>query len=374
MACQKVAPANTQFAFTFYKHVAAAAQSKNIFFSPVSISTAMAMLSVGARAGTLSQIVECLGFPPSEFPLKEVHAGFHHLLQVLNDPGSQLQLHTGNALFIREGVDLLRPFLDELKQNYQSEAFSTDFQNEEKAKKQINGYVEEHTKGKIVDLLSSLDTRTVLVLINYIYFRGQWEKPFEVESTQEGCFHVDEHTTVKVPMMFNWSKYNTTYDQELFATVVQLPYKGNASALFILPDEGKMEQVEKALSSSTVTKWRNSMRHGPINLYMPKFSLSCTLDLKGLLEKVGITDVFSDEADLSGITGGRDLKASKAVHKAVLSIDEKGTEAAAATALEMMPMCLPPTIKFDRPFLLVIHHSTTDSNLFIGKIVNPTAK
>ncbi|KAJ1151705.1 hypothetical protein NDU88_004485 [Pleurodeles waltl] len=374
MASQKVAPGNMQFAFTFYKQVAAAAPSKNIFFSPVSISTALAMLSVGARSGTLSQMVESLGFPPSVVPLTEVHAGFHHLLQVLNDPGSQLKLHMGNALFIREGVDLLRPFLDELKQNYLSEAFSTDFQNEEKAKKQINGYVEEQTKGKIVDLLSSLDTRTVLVLISYIYFRGQWDKPFEVESTQEGLFHVDEHTTVKVPMMFNWSKYDTTYDRELFATVVQLPYKGSASALFILPDEGKLDQVEKVLSSSTVTKWKNAMHHGPINLYMPKFSLACTLDLKDLLQKMGITEVFSDAADLSGITGGRNLKASKAVHKAVLSIDEKGTEAAAATALEAMPMCLPPTIKFDRPFLLVIYHNTTDCNLFIGKIVNPTAQ
>ncbi|XP_069462602.1 alpha-1-antiproteinase-like [Ambystoma mexicanum] len=374
MACQKVASANTQFAFEIYKHVAAAAGAENIFFSPVSISTALAMLSLGARSETLGQLMKGLGFRPGEVPSKELHASFQHLIQALNSPHSLLQLRMGNALFIQQELEPLQTFLADVKKHYHSETFPTDFQNEEEAKQQINSYVEAQTKGKIVDLLKRLDTGTVLVLINFIYFRGQWDKPFELESTREDDFHVDEHTTVRVPMMFNWSRYNIAHDQERCATVVQLPYKGNASAFFILPDPGKMKQLEDALSSSVIEEWMKSMHFSTIDLHMPRFSISGTLDLKDLLQKMGVTDVFCDQADLSGITSACKLKVSKALHKAVLSVDEKGTEAAAATALQLVPLCLPPTIKFDRPFLVVIYETETKSYLFTGKIVNPTAK
>ncbi|KAM4664265.1 alpha-1-antitrypsin-like [Discoglossus pictus] len=373
LECHKIAPSNAEFAFHLYRQVASEQPSKNVFLSPVSISTAFALLSLGARANTYDQIIEGLGFNTTEISEQQIIDGFQHLIHVLNDPDSELQLNSGNALFISKEKKLLDKFLEDAKNYFDSEAFSTDFQKSEEAKTQINSYVEKKTNGKIVDLLSSVDQATALVIINYIYFRGKWENPFREENTQEGDFHVDENTVVKVPMMYRNGYYRWAYDKELGCTVVQIPYKGNASAWFILPDQGKLKQVEESLQRQTLKSWKKSLSGSRIDLYLPKFSISTTLDLKSELAKLGVTDVFSEQADLSGITGEPNVKVGKAVHKAFLNVDERGTEAAGATALEIVPMMLPPKLSFDRPFLLVITCDISKSLLFMGKLVNPTA-
>ncbi|XP_053330668.1 alpha-1-antitrypsin-like [Spea bombifrons] len=372
MACHRIAKSNANFAFHFFNQIASRNPTDNIFFSPVSISIAFALLSKGARSKTHDQIIEGLGFNVSKITKEEIHAGFKHLLHILNDPNSELQLNSGNALFINKESKLLQTFLDDAKNFYESEAFSTDFQNTEEAKKQINSYVEKQTNGKIVDLLDSVDKDTILVLLNYIYFRGKWEKPFEEEFTKEGDFHVDENTVVKVPMMHRTGMYNVLLSEN--CSVVELPYKGNASALFILPKEGHLREVEESLEKAAIKNWRKSFWRRSVDLTLPKFSISATLDLKNEFEKLGVTEVFTNTADLSGITGEANVKLSKAVHKAVLNVDEKGTEAAAVTALEIMPMSLPPAVKFDHPFLIVIADDITHSVLFLGRISNPAKK
>ncbi|KAJ1213548.1 hypothetical protein NDU88_001182 [Pleurodeles waltl] len=334
------------------------------------------MLSVGAKGATLSQILHGLAFDLTSISLKDIHESFHHLLQMLNKRDSELHLSMGNALFIKENLKLLPKFLEDLKSQYDAEAFSTNFQNEEEAKKQINDYVEKHTNGKIVDLLKSVDKDSALVLVNYIYLRGTWEMPFDVEDTKEADFHVDEKTVVKVPMMTRLGMYSTFYDQDLSCTVVNMPYKGNASALLVIPNEGKMKRVQDAFTRAKLMEWGDSLGRswGSAQLYVPRFSITSTLELKDILQGLGMTDMFSDHADLSGITGAPDLKISRALHQAVLSVDEKGTEAAGATAVEAVPMSIPPEIKADKPFLIVIYDKETRSTLFMGKIVDPTKK
>ncbi|XP_063295616.1 alpha-1-antitrypsin-like [Pelobates fuscus] len=370
-ACHKIAPYNAQFAFKFYKQVADSKPSENIFFSPVSISTAFAMLSLGAKSKTQDEILEGLSFNRSEITKEDVHSGFQHLHHVLNDPNSELQLDSGNALFIDTKLKLLQTFLDDVKRNYESEAFSSDFTNSDETKKQINSYVDKKTNGKIPELLSSVDRDTILFLINWIYFRGKWEIPFEEKYTSEGDFHVDENTVVKVPFMRRTGMYNALLSENV--TVVQIPYKGNTSALFILPKEGKLGYIEQNLEKSAIKKWKSKFHRMSLNLALPKFSISTTLNLKEQFNKLGVTQVFSDAADLSGITDQAKLKVSGAIHKAALSVDEKGTEAAAATVLEIMPMSLPPTVTFDKPFVCVIYNKETHSTLFMGRIVNPVA-
>ncbi|XP_053553483.1 alpha-1-antitrypsin [Bombina bombina] len=367
----KIAQSNYEFAYKLFRQVAADHPSENIFFSPVSISTAFAMLSLGARSQTHHQIIEGLNFNISEISEQEIHAGFQNLLHILNEPDSELQLNSGNALFISKNWKLLQKFLEDVKNFYEAEAFSTDFHNSEEAKSQINSYVEKKTNGKIVDLLSSVDPEAAVVLINYIYFRGKWQNPFQEESTKEGDFHVDEKTVLKVPMMFRNGRYRVVHDRDLGCHVVEIPYKGNASAWFILPDEGKFKAVEEALGKPTSKKWLNDFSSWLIKLWIPKFSISTTLDLVPEFKKLGVTDLFSDEADLSGITGESTLKVSKAVHRAELSVDERGTEAAGATVVEAVPLMLPPSIKFNKPFFLTIYHIPTRSLSFLGKIVNP---
>nr|5CE0_A Chain A, Native conserpin with Z-variant (E342K) [synthetic construct]5CE0_B Chain B, Native conserpin with Z-variant (E342K) [synthetic construct] len=359
----KLAEANTDFAFSLYRELAKSSPDKNIFFSPVSISSALAMLSLGAKGDTHTQILEGLGFNSEA----DIHQGFQHLLQTLNRPKG-LQLKTANGLFVDKSLKLLDSFLEDSKKLYQAEAFSVDFDPEE-AKKQINDWVEKQTNGKIKDLLKDLDSDTVLVLVNAIYFKGKWKKPFDPENTKEEDFHVDEKTTVKVPMMSQKGKFYYYHDDELSCKVLELPYKGNASMLIILPDEGGLQHLEQSLTPETLSKWLKSLTRRSVELYLPKFKIEGTYDLKEVLSNLGITDLFSPGADLSGITEEK-LYVSKAVHKAVLEVNKEGTEAAAATGVEIVPRS-PPEFKADRPFLFLIRENKTGSILFMGKVVNP---
>ncbi|KFR12515.1 hypothetical protein N306_04595, partial [Opisthocomus hoazin] len=375
LAHDKIALSNADFAFRFYKQVREEAGNKNIFFSPLSISTAFSMLSLGARANTLSQLHKGLAFNLTEMEEQEIHEGFQRVLQLLNDPHREVQLNMGNALFIDNRLKLLQTFLDDVTNFYHSEAISSNFQNSPEATKEINKYIETKTHGKIVDLLQSLDSDTAVVLINYVFFKGYWEKPFNNLSTRDDDFLLDAKNSVKVKMMHQEKAFNIHRDEKMSCWVVEIPYKGNAISLFVLPDEGTMKQVEDALLRETVSNWMQSFQKRKIYLDLPKFSISSSYDVKSLFEKMGVTEVFSHQADLSGMAEKALLKVSKAIHKAVVDVSENGTEAAAVTEIEMVLMSAqiprPPYIRFNRPFLMMIIDQISHSILFMGKIVNP---
>ncbi|KAK1339499.1 hypothetical protein QTO34_020182 [Cnephaeus nilssonii] len=373
-ASHKIAPNLADFAFGLYRQVARQSNSTNIFFSPVSIATAFAMLSLGAKGATHTQILEGLDFNLTERAEADIHRGFENLLHTLNQPDNQLQLTTGNGLFIDDSVKLVDKFLEDVKKMYHSEAFSVNFKHSEEAKKQINDYVEKGTQGKIVDLVQELAEDTVFALVNYIFFKGKWVKPFDAEQTTEEDFHVDKATTVKVPMMKRLGMYNLHYCSKLSSWVLLMDYVGNATAFFILPDEGKLHHMEALLTKEDLSMSLERGYHRSASLSMPKLSISGTYDLKAILGEMGITKVFSNGAELSGISEEVPLKLSKAVHKAVLTLDEKGTEASGATFLEAIPMSMPPNVEFNRPFVLVIYDRDTKAPLFVGKVVNPTLK
>uniref|UniRef100_A0A8C9QFM4 Serpin domain-containing protein n=1 Tax=Spermophilus dauricus TaxID=99837 RepID=A0A8C9QFM4_SPEDA len=366
-ASHRIAPNLADFAFSFYRVLAHESNTTNIFFSPVSISTALASLSLGTKADTHTQILEGLGFNLTETTEADIHQGFQHLLQTLNRPNHQLQLTTGIGLFIDHNLKLLDKFLEDVKNLYHSEAFSTNFTNTEEAKKQINTYVEKGTQGKIVDLVKDLDRGSVLALVNYIFFKAKWEEPFEEVLTREQDFHVDQATTVRVPMMNRVGMFDLHYCPTLASWVLQMDYLGNATAIFLLPDEGKLQHLEDTVTKEILAKFLKNRESRRVDLYFPKVNISETIHLKPVLTSLGITKLFSNAADLSGITEDAPLRVSKALHKAVLTIDERG-----ATFLEMMPVSLPPEVKFDRPFLVVIYEHSTKSPLFVGKVVNPT--
>ncbi|XP_047652631.1 alpha-1-antitrypsin [Phacochoerus africanus] len=373
-ACHRIAPNLADFAFSLYRQVARQSNSSNIFLSPVSIATAFAMLSLGTKGATHAEILEGLQFNLTEKAEAEIHKGFQHLLHTLNQPDNQLQLTTGNGLFVDEKAKLVPKFLEDVKNLYHSEAFSINFRDPEEAKKRINDYVEKGSQGKIVDLVDELDKDTVFALVNYIFFKGKWEKPFEEEQTTEEDFHVDEETTVKVPMMNRLGMFDLHHCDKLSSWVLLMDYVGNATAFFILPDQGKLHQLEDMLTKEILAKFLEKRYPSSANLHLPKLTISGTYDLKSLLGNLGITKVFSDEADLSGVTEEQPLKLSKALHRAVLTIDEKGTEATGATILEAIPMSIPPNVKFNKPFLFLIYDTKTKAVLFMGKVMNPTQK
>ncbi|KAH0620396.1 hypothetical protein JD844_020804 [Phrynosoma platyrhinos] len=257
----KIAPSNADFAFRFYRNIASDADGKNIFFSPLSISTAFSLLALGAKSETHDEIFKGLAFDLLKIEEKEIHEGFHQLIHVLNHPNNKAQVNLGNGLFIEPSLKFLPAFLEDAKNLYEADGFSTNFSIPRVAKKQINDYVQNKTHGKIAHALEELDPSTVMVLVNYIFFKAYWQNPFDTHFIRERDFFVDANTTVKVNMMHRKGYYKFLHDADLLSWVVELPYKGDATAFFILPDEGKLEHVEGALVKESLSKWTKSFRH-----------------------------------------------------------------------------------------------------------------
>uniref|UniRef100_A0A4W2DK06 Serpin domain-containing protein n=1 Tax=Bos indicus x Bos taurus TaxID=30522 RepID=A0A4W2DK06_BOBOX len=368
-----LASSNTDFAFSLYKQLALKDPNKNVIFSPLSISIALAFLSLGAHDHTVTEILEGLKFNLTETPETEIHQGFQHLLQTFNQPSNQLQLSVGNAMFVSEELKLLDKFRKDAEAFYASEVLSTNFKDSEAAVKLINEYVKNKTHGKIEKLFNDLDVLTNLILLNYIFFKAQWKTPFNPNHTYESEFHVSQNERVIVPMMTLYLETPYFRDEELGCTLVELTYTSNDSALFILPDEGKMQDLEAKLTPETLTRWRNSLQPRRIHeLYLPKFSIKSNYELNDTLSQMGIKKIFTD-ADLSGITGTADLVVSQVVHGTALDVDEEGTEGAAATGIGIEKLSFQKTtVRFDRPFLIAIALKDTQSIIFLGKVTNPS--
>uniref|UniRef100_A0A8C9MC65 Thyroxine-binding globulin n=1 Tax=Panthera tigris altaica TaxID=74533 RepID=A0A8C9MC65_PANTA len=362
----KMSSINADFAFNLYLRFTVETPDQNTFFSPVSISAALAMLCLGACHNT--QIIDNLGFNLTDIPMAEIQQGFWHLICSLNFPKKELEL---------QQLKPLAQFLDDVKSLYETEVFSTDFSNVSAAQKEINSHVGKQTKGKVVGLIEDLKPNTIMVLVNYIHFKAQWENPFDPSKTEEGSsFSVDKNTIVQVPMMHQMEQYYHLVDTELNCTVLQMDYSKNALALFVLPKEGQAEWVEGAMPSETLKKWNHLLQKGWIDLFVPKFSISATYDLGAIPLNMGIQDAFADNANFLGLTGDSGLQLSNAVHKAVLHIGEKGTEAVVVPEVRFLDQpeitLLHPIIQFDRSFLLLLLEKSTRSILFLGKVVDPT--
>lgn len=293
-SCHKLSPHNADFAFSLYNKFSshADAKGKNIFFSPLSISMALSMLALGAKGETHSQIFSTLGY--SSLTEEQVNEAYEHLLHMLAPSQEAMLLETGGGLAVREGFKPVDKFLKDLQHFYHAEAFTVDFSKPDVAVQEVNKFIAKKTKDTITDMVKSLDQDTIMVLINYIYFRGmfqqtcddffpsvtakaphltpflnllkspcifsgKWEKPFEVEHTHKADFHVDENTKVTVDMMKRTGRYDFYHDVNNFTSVIMVPYKGNTSMLIVLPDEGKLEEVEKHLSKEDLKYWHDKM-------------------------------------------------------------------------------------------------------------------
>ncbi|KAJ8401537.1 hypothetical protein AAFF_G00378540 [Aldrovandia affinis] len=371
---------NIDFAFRLYKHISALpdSQSKNIFFSPLSVSMALAALSLGARGQTHQQLFEGLGFNRTDITAEEVSQAFQHVLQDLNKK-TDVDLSLGNALFIEETFKPRPEFLESMKRYFQSEGFSTNFSKTEEAKEQINKYVEEKTKGKIKKLVQKVNPGTLLYLTSYIYFKGKWEIPFEPRQTRKDIFHVDDNTTVHVEMMTKEDTFYVYYDEEISTHVLQLNYNESVSMMLVLPEKG-LQGLQEVVSKEHLKKWITSMKKRLYSVHIPKLSVETLYELEYVLPGMGITDVFQSTANLTGISEKGNLVVSKVIHKATLDMDEAGAKAAAATAVEIMLKSAfiyhhsPPVLKFDHPFMVFVLNLETRSILFMGKIENPLQK
>ncbi|XP_051797880.1 alpha-1-antitrypsin homolog [Acanthochromis polyacanthus] len=371
MSCHKLSRPNADFAFALYRNLNAKTDAgKNIFYSPLGISTALSMVSTGAGGDTHSQLFSILGY--GALNQSQVNEGYENLFHMLGHSQENQKLDVGNAVALRAGFNPLESFLKEIKHYYSGDIFNVDLAKPAEAVAEINAYISNKTHDRIKDMVKDLDKDMVMMLINYVYFKGEWEKPFNKDVTHKADFHVDDTTKVQVDMMKRTGYYNIYHDADNHTTIIMLPYKGTTSMMIVLPDEGKMKEVEGFISKEHLRHWRNSVSEEYIDLYLPKFSISVCACLRDTLKELGITNAFEDNADFSGISNETKSKVSKVSHRTSLSVTEMGTEAAAISIAELIYLMLPPSVTIDRPFLVFIMERSTRSILFMGKISNPT--
>ncbi len=372
---------NSAFAFDLYQAIRK--EPGNLFYSPYSISVALAMTYAGARGETERQMAEVLRFRLEQARL---HPAFNALDQALASRGAgakakdgqPFRLNIANSLWGQAGYKFLPAFLDTLAENYGAGLRLVDFQKSpDVARETINDWVANQTEGKIRDLIpqGAIDALTRLVLANAIYFNAAWMYPFEKDATQDGPFYLLDGSQVVVPMM-RLDKHLRYFAGE-GVQAVELPYDGGeVSMVLLVPDRGTFAAFEEGLSAEVVAGILARMETTSVNLTMPRFKYDSTLSLAGTLKAMGMPDAFSTDADFSGMDGTRNLAITDVFHKAFVAVDEAGTEAAAATAviigLTAMPAS-PVDLTVDRPFVFLIRDIQTGTILFVGRVLNPKA-
>lgn len=374
---QTVVKGNSDFGFDLYQKLKE--NEGNLFFSPYSISTALAMTYAGARGQTEKEMSNVLHFSLEQNPL---HSSFSKLKSHLNTIQNKghIKLSIANSLWAQENYRFLDIFFDLNKKYYGAGLNFVDFEKEtEAARITINTWVEKETQQKIKELIKrgTIDPLTTLVLCNAIYFKGNWFSQFDKERTADADFYISPAKTIKVPMMSKKSEFKFK-DFGNFSAI-ELPYEGNdLSMIVFLPKEiDGLVELERNLTNDNVKAWIDKLiaSYKPeILVSFPKFKTTCEFELSRILSGMGMPSAFSlPPANFSGMTGRKNLFISKVIHKAFVDVNEEGTEAAAATAVVMYKgISRPLSFRADHPFVFLIRENQTESILFIGRIVDPT--
>lgn len=312
-----------------------------------------------------------------------IHDAFSDLRKFLNDPSKNYTLKSANRVFGEQTFKFQETYQSGLSKYFGSELEKMNFRSKsEEARQHINGWVSSNTEEKIKELFlpGSVDASTILTLANAVYFKALWKTQFDLKKTKNMAFRLDDGSTVQTPMMHSKGYYGMGYSADLASRVLRIPYQGNASMLIILPQSGEsvksvgqrltLDRLNRAITSLGKSRWEEP------DIYIPKFKFEkLRLNLGSLLGTMGMKDLFSFRADLSGI-GGKPgtLRVSSAVHEAFVKVDETGTEAAAATGIVVKTLALLPPLEFraDRPFLFLIRENVSGSILFMGRVMDPS--
>ncbi|XP_028659848.1 leukocyte elastase inhibitor-like isoform X1 [Erpetoichthys calabaricus] len=407
---ESLCSANSQFSLDLFKMFGDKKPTSNIFYSPLSISSAMGMVYLGSKGNTAAEIGQVLHFTSSKKDKAasgsqqkglmqqslaktfhfhkagdEVHSHFSTLIANINKKGAPYQLSMANRLYGERSYDFVKEYIEKTNKFYHASLESVDFvKAPEESRKNINAWVEKQTNDKIKDLLASgtIDDLTRLVLVNAIYFKGNWEKKFQESSTRNEQFRINKNETKEVKMMHQKSKFKFAFIPEMQCQILELPYVENElSMLILLPKDIEdnstgLKKLEQSLTLEKLHEWTNpdNMDKIEISVSLPRFKLEQSYDLKEVLINMGVVDAFDMcRADLSGMSPKDDLYLSKAVHKSFVEVNEEGTEAAAATAMVVMMRCamIPASFNADHPFLFFIRHNKTRSILFYGRFCSP---
>ena len=368
-----VAEANNQLALDLYARLSG--EEGNVFFSPYSLSSALALTYEGARGQTAEEMQSVLHVPADESVRRVNYARIYN---VINRPSALYTLSTANALWAQQDYLFLQEYVGVAREYYGANVSNMDFVGDSEGSRQtINGWVEAQTNDKIKDLIPPgiLDQYTRLVLTNAIYFKGTWVKQFDEGDTREEDFTTGSGAKVEVMMMrltgeeakFN---YGVTEDVQL----LELPYDGgNLSMLVILPKQRSgLTEVEVSLTPEKLSEWRKTLRERRVDVYLPRFKYETKYLMADTLSGMGMPTAFTPAADFSGMDGTTDLYIQQVIHQAFVEVNEECTEAAAATAIVMtLGASMSDVFRADHPFIFLIQEKETGAILFMGRVDNP---
>uniref|UniRef100_H0XIQ6 Serpin family B member 9 n=1 Tax=Otolemur garnettii TaxID=30611 RepID=H0XIQ6_OTOGA len=373
---ETLAEANGTFAISLLKILCQDNPSHNVFYSPMSVSSALAMVLLGAKGNTAAQMAQVLSLNTE----KDIHWSFRSLLTEVNKAGTQYLLRTASRLFGEKTCKFLSIFKESCLQFHHAELEQLSFVTAaEESRRHINTWVSKKTEGKIRELLpdNSIDTQTKLVLVNAIYFKGRWHEQFDKTYTREMPFKVNQRTFNKIISLVE--RWETTTESHLGQILLPGCLAARALSLFIfvLTSNGLLSsKVERKLTFEKFMAWTKpeSMKSTDVEVLLPKFKLQEAYDMETVLQRLGMVDAFQQgKADLSAMAVETDLCLSKFVHKSFVEVNEEGTEAAAASGLLVIQDCMESGPRFcaDHPFLFFIRHNTANSLLFCGRFSSP---
>ena len=371
-----VVNANNQFAFELYSKYKDESREDNIFFSPYSISTALAMTYEGARGKTSGEMQSVFHFPADNDVRRPAFAKIYNEINK-KEKGKQYKLHTANALWAQKDCQFTNEYFGTTEKYYRGKVTNLDFRSEpEPSRITINNWVEDQTNDKIKDLIppGGICPLTRLVLTNAIYFKGTWVLQFDKNKTREADFGVSPTKTVKVEMMsLTGEKAKFNYAETAHLQILEMPYEGEElSMIVLLPKEDTLDKLEQSLTVEKLNEWRGMLQKERVDVYMPKFKFETKYFMAQDLAEMGMPSAFTGEADFSGMTGKRDLYISQVIHQAFVEVNEEGTEAAAATAVIMeRGVVMSKVFRADHPFIFIIQQKDTGNILFLGKVVDP---
>ncbi len=380
-ALKALAEGNNAFALDLYGQLRS--EPGNLFYSPYSISQAIAMAQAGARGETEKQIAQVMHFNPNQ---QQLHSSFNAIDQhftAMGSPRSTLQrpmaLRMANSAWGQQDEGWEKAYLDTLAANYGAGVQLTDFRaGSEAARARINEWVKVRTEGKIPELMpaGAVTNQTRLVLVNAVYFKAAWSKPFQKSQTAPAPFNLLDGKQVSVPTM----RLTATLRHAKLGDwqAVELPYEGGATGMLLLvPEPGKFAAAEQQLTTAQLQQLIAALQTKQVTLTLPSFKFDSAFSLADTLQAMGMTDAFDgNKADFSGMNGKRNLFIQAVIHKAFVAVDEEGTEAAAATGVTVAETSvISPsdmvTLKVDRPFLFAIQEKQSGNLIFFGRVVNP---
>lgn len=371
---KEAAGRTSEFAFTLHAQLLREKGDESLFVSPASIALALAMAHAGAAGKTREEIAKALQWTGLE--PEEVDRQYSALLAVLKSVDPKVKLEIANSAWVRKGFPLKKEYVSLLSDRYEARAEELDF-NGSKASAVINGWVKDHTAGKIEKIVpDSIPALVVLYLVNAVYFKGEWNEKFDKSATKEQPFHLLKGGTKNHPFMMRTGHYGYLGKPEFHA--IRIPYGKNdrmAFYVFLPRSESTLARFHSKLTAGSWKEWMAAFGSRECRLEMPRFKLECSLGLVPTLAALGMAGAFREGADFTGMSPlGNQLFISSVLHKTFVEVNEEGTEAAAVTAVGADPVSVPPPpipFKVDRPFFCALSDDETGAILFMGSIFEP---